>query len=216
MSTLLGFDRSLVLANGIQTARAVLPAEEELLSPAAVANLSFGQGSLLASPVHIAQMVAAVVNDGQVIRPTVLLGYADKEGNLTEEEPAAPQTAFSAQTAATIRGMMAKVVEEGTGQSALPAYGGAGGKTGTAETGWVQSDKAVVQSWFAGYYPEEEPRYVMAVIAEDTNNTGSKAARYSSRSATRSMNWSRAGPTRHDPGYSRGADWQAVGGWEKG
>ena len=91
-------------------------------------------------------------------------------------EPAAPQTAFSAQTAATIRGMMAKVVEEGTGQSALPAYGGAGGKTGTAETGWVQSDKAVVQSWFAGYYPEEEPRYVMAVIAEDTNNTGSKAA----------------------------------------
>ena len=176
MSTLLGFDRSLVLANGIQTARAVLPAEEELLSPAAVANLSFGQGSLLASPVHIAQMVAAVVNDGQVIRPTVLLGYADKEGNLTEEEPAAPQTAFSAQTAATIRGMMAKVVEEGTGQSALPAYGGAGGKTGTAETGWVQSDKAVVQSWFAGYYPEEEPRYVMAVIAEDTNNTGSKAA----------------------------------------
>lgn len=33
-----------------------------------------------------------------------------------------------------------------------------------------------MQSWFAGYYPEEEPRYVMAVIAEDTNNTGSKAA----------------------------------------
>lgn len=26
----------------------------------------------------------------------------------------------------------------------------------------MQSDKAVVQSWFAGYYPEEEPRYVMA------------------------------------------------------
>ena len=36
--------------------------------------------------------------------------------------------------------------------------------------------KSSVQSWFAGYYPEEEPRYVMAVIAEDTNNTGSKAA----------------------------------------
>ena len=72
--------------------------------------------------------------------------------------------------------MMVKVVEEGTGKSALPAYGGAGGKTGTAETGWEQKDKAVVQGWFAGYYPAEEPRYVMAVIAEDTNNTGSKAA----------------------------------------
>lgn len=176
MSTLLGYDRSLILAEGIKTARAVLPSEEELLSPAAVANLSFGQGSLLASPVHIAQMVAAVVNDGQVIRPTILLGYADKEGTITEEEPAPPQTAFSAKTAATIREMMVKVVEEGTGKSALPAYGGAGGKTGTAETGWEQKDKAVVQGWFAGYYPAEEPRYVMAVIAEDTNNTGSKAA----------------------------------------
>lgn len=176
MSTLLGFDRSLVLAQGIQTARAMLPAEEELLSPAAVANLSIGQGSLLASPVHIAQIVAAVVNDGQLIRPTVLLGYADKEGTLVEEKPAAPQTAFSPETAATIRDMMVKVVQEGTGQAALPAYGGAGGKTGTAETGWLQDGKTVVQSWFAGYYPEEEPRYIMAIIAEDTNNTGSKAA----------------------------------------
>ena len=85
MASNLGFDRSLILADGLKTARATLPTAEELLSPAAVGNLAFGQGSLLGTPVHVAQMVAAVVNGGKIIRPTILKGYCDKEGRLSEE-----------------------------------------------------------------------------------------------------------------------------------
>lgn len=80
MASNLGFDRSLILADGLKTARATLPTAEELLSPAAVGNLAFGQGSLLGTPVHVAQMVAAVVNGGKIIRPTILKGYCDREG----------------------------------------------------------------------------------------------------------------------------------------
>ncbi len=57
MAVACGFDRPIVLAEGLKTARAVLPTEEDLQSPAAVANLSFGQGGLLATPVHMAQLV---------------------------------------------------------------------------------------------------------------------------------------------------------------
>ncbi len=176
MAVALGFDRPIILAEGWKTARAVLPSETELLSPAAVANLAFGQGALMATPVHIAQLVAAVVNDGEIIRPTLLKGTVDAQGNVTEEEIAPAQTAFSSSTARTLREMMLTVVEEGTGRSARPFELGGGGKTGTAETGWEQDGKEVVQSWFGGFYPAENPEYVVVVLAEDAENTGGKSS----------------------------------------
>ena len=177
MATLLGFDRAIILAEGLKTARAVLPSLNDLQSPAALANLSFGQGALLATPVHIAQMVAAVVNDGKIQRPNILKGYVDKEGQMTETVLSPAQSAFSKQTAASLRQLMVEVVENGTGASAKPAWGGAGGKTGTAETGRKgENGKEIVQSWFAGYYPAEQPRYVISVLAEDANGTGGKSS----------------------------------------
>lgn len=178
MASNLGFDRSLILADGLKTARASLPTAEELLSPAAVGNLAFGQGSLLGTPVHVAQMVAAVVNGGKIIRPTILKGYCDKEGRLSEETIEPEQTVFSKQTAQTLKDLMIYAVKEGTGASAQPTVsaGAAGGKTGTAETGWKSENKAVVQSWFGGFYPAENPKYVIAVIAEDSDNTKGKSS----------------------------------------
>lgn len=178
MASNLGFDRSLILADGLKTARATLPTAEELLSPAAVGNLAFGQGSLLGTPVHVAQMVAAVVNGGEIIRPTILKGYCDKEGRLSEETIEPEQTVFSKQTAQTLKDLMIYAVKEGTGASAQPTVsaGAAGGKTGTAETGWKSENKAVVQSWFGGFYPAENPKYVIAVIAEDSDNTKGKSS----------------------------------------
>lgn len=178
MASNLGFDRSLILADGLKTARATLPTAEELLSPAAVGNLAFGQGSLLGTPVHVAQMVAAVVNGGKIIRPTILKGYCDREGRLSEETIEPEQTVFSKQTAQTLKDLMIYAVKEGTGTSAQPTVsaGAAGGKTGTAETGWKSENKAVVQSWFGGFYPAENPKYVIAVIAEDSDNTKGKSS----------------------------------------
>lgn len=177
MATNLSFDRPLLLAENYKTARAVLPSELELQSPAAVANLSFGQGSLLATPMHIAQMVAAVVNDGEVIQPSVVKGFVDKEGNLEASTVSPAQWAFSEQTARTLRNLMIETVENGTGSGGKPRTGGAGCKTGTAETGWENEDgSAVVQSWYAGFYPAEQPKYAIVVLAEDAEGTGSQSA----------------------------------------
>lgn len=175
MAVNLGFDRPIVLADGMKTARATMPSLESLQSPAEVANFAFGQGSLLASPVHLAQLVGTVVNGGELVRPTLFLGTVDADGTLHEEAPAAKQQAFSKSTAALLKEMMVGTVEEGTGKKAKPIEGGAGAKTGTAETGWEIDGHEVVQGWFAGYYPAEDPRYVVVVLAEDTDGSGGKS-----------------------------------------
>lgn len=178
MAVTLGFDRAVLLAEDYKTARAVLPTLEELMaSRATLANLSFGQGALLATPVHLAQLVQTVVNDGELLRPSVVKGTVDTAGVVTPTEETPPQTAFSALTAATLQQMMVAAVGEGaTGEAAAPLNGGAGGKTGTAESGWVTDSGEVVQSWFVGFYPAEQPQYVLAVLAEDSAVTGASAA----------------------------------------
>ena len=178
MAVDLGFDRAVLPAENYKTARAVLPTLEELQSSAAsLANLSFGQGSLLATPYHMIQLLSAVVNDGAMLRPSVVYETTDAEGSVKANGITPAQTTFSPTTAALLRQMMEAAVAEGaTGEGASPANGGAGGKTGTAESGWITEKGESVQSWFVGYYPAEAPRYLVVVLAEDFNNTKTSAA----------------------------------------
>lgn len=174
----LGFDRPILPAENYKTARAAIPTLEELqASPPALANLSFGQGALLATPYHIAQLVATVVNGGEVRRPSAVLGTVDAEGYLTPAPDTPPGAGFSLETAVILKKMMIAAVGEGsTGAAANPINGGAGGKSGTAESGWLTSSGKAVQSWFAGFYPAAAPRYVVVVLAEDSGATGASAA----------------------------------------
>ncbi len=176
-ASVLGFDSRIALASGYTTSAAVMPTDQALQQQTVLANLSFGQGDLLASPIHVAQMTASVVNGGSYCRPNLYYGSVDAAGNLTEEPRQAATYVCSSQTAATIRDMMVGVVEEGSGKAAKPKFLGAGGKTGTAETGWsVDGGGTMVQSWFTGFYPANNPQYVITVLAEDSGRTGEGTA----------------------------------------
>ena len=174
---LLGFDSPILLADRYSTARATIPDEQTLSQASVLANVSFGQGDLLASPVHIAQLTACVVNGGCYYRPNLYAGAVDVSGNLTPSKTDPPVRVCSASTAAIMKDMMIAVVENGTGTVAKPQVGGAGGKTGTAQTGWVGEDgETMVQNWFTGFYPADDPRYVITVLAEDSGRTGESTA----------------------------------------
>ncbi len=176
-ASLLGFDSPLLLATGLSTVRAEFPTPSELSQPTQLANVSFGQGDLMATPLHIAQMTACVVNGGVIYRPNLYAGQVDAWGKLTPHvtEPATP--ICSQKTAAALKSLMEAVVTEGSGKAAMPTVGGAGGKTGTAETGWVGQDgETMVQNWFTGFYPAQTPQYVITVLTEDSNRTGESAA----------------------------------------
>ncbi len=177
----LGFNSPITIVKEMQTKSATLPQTQTLAAPAALANLSFGQGELTATPLHIAQLVSTVVNDGKMVTPQLVKGYVDQNGEtVSANTPLTSQQVFSSSTAATIRKMMQGVMQEGgTGYAGSPIYGTAGAKTGTAETGWKRSETEeyeIVQSWFAGFYPAEKPQYTIVVLGENAYNTDAQTA----------------------------------------
>ena len=73
---------------------------------------------------------------------------------------------FSVQTAEKLQELLAGVVAEGTGRQAAPSEGTAAGKTGTAQTGQFRAGEELKNSWFAGVFPAEQPRYTIVVLQD--------------------------------------------------
>lgn len=183
-----GFGEEIKLVDGIIAPAAVLPTEQELLHGAALANFSFGQGKLLASPLHITRLTAAVANGGTLPAPYVIRGYLDEQGEFSAETAPQGERAFSEKTAHILQAMMEEVVTNGTGQQARTAVCATAGKTGTAQTGQLNGGSPVVQSWFTGYFPANAPQYVITVLGEDAENTDSKTAALFCKLAEELMN----------------------------
>lgn len=118
----------------------------------------FGYG-LSATPVQLAAAYAALANDG--LLPELSL--------LRRDQPPRTRRVFSAETARTIKAMLAQVVAPGgTGaRGKVPGFATAG-KTGTARKhiggAYVQGRYV---SMFAGFAPVEKPRLVAVVIIDD-------------------------------------------------
>jgi penicillin-binding protein 2 len=163
----MGLGEAVELAEGMLTQPGNLPAPEELANPAAYANFSFGQGSSLASPLQMAVAVAAIANSGLAVTPRLVMGVTEDGLTLTEPNPTyAASRVLSESTAAILRDLMIRVVEEGSGAPAMPRTGSAGGKTSSAQTGQLVGGKEIVHAWFAGFYPADRPRYSIAVFVE--------------------------------------------------
>ncbi len=159
----MGFNRAYSLFEGVGTSAGRLPSIRTLSTmPAALANLSFGQGELMLSPLHIAVMTASVANGGMLVTPSMVEATVKNEKKIPAPE-SPPQKVLKAEIADTLSQMMMQVVQRGTGKSAATDDGLAGGKTATAETGWIKDGKSVTQSWFAGFWRE----YTVVVLCED-------------------------------------------------
>jgi peptidoglycan glycosyltransferase len=78
---------------------------------------------------------------------------------------------MSPTTAADLNTMMVQVVQHGTGTAAAIPGVQVAGKTGTAETG-VTGEKP--HTWFVGFAPAQQPRYVVAVLVEHGGNANSE------------------------------------------
>ncbi|MEG2087764.1 MAG: penicillin-binding transpeptidase domain-containing protein, partial [Angelakisella sp.] len=174
MAEALGFGTPTVLCDGVVSAAGSLPADPGDVSSGELANLSFGQGTLTATPVQLAQMTAIIAGGGGFVTPTLYKGVTHDGRCLPVPEAVNPRQVLSPRTAATLRGMMIGVVERGSGKRARPMLGGGGGKTSSAQTGTVKNGAEVVHGWFSGFYPAEQPRYTITVLEE---GGGSGAAR---------------------------------------
>ena len=174
-----GFGQSLPLAEGLAAEAGQLPAPQELAQSGQLANFSFGQGGLLASPVQIAAMMNTIASGGVYRTPFFVCGSVDETDGTPLETLAHPQSrrVMSAENAALLRKMLQQVVEEGTAQDAAGLEEGAGGKTGTAQTGQFTPDGTERKNlWFAGFYPAQQPRYTIVVLQDGQVSTEHSSA----------------------------------------
>jgi peptidoglycan glycosyltransferase len=141
-----------------------------------LARTGIGQDKLGATPLQMAMVVSAVANDGKIMLPHMTDRVIDPDGRVqVEVEPKLYRQAMKASTAASLRSIMAQVVDEGTGANANLGTGVAvGGKTGTAELGNVSD--GLNNLWFIGFAPVQDPKVAVAVIVENSPGQGGQVA----------------------------------------
>ena len=136
------------------------------------ANMSIGQGSLLATPLQVAQAMAGIANGGILPKLQLVRQVQDTHGRVIR----APMPerrhwlGVNPQAVDVVRKGMSDVVNSGygTGRSAGLSYTTLCGKTGTAQ--WGPKSKNQRLAWFAGFLPMDNPRYAFAVLYEGRPN----------------------------------------------
>lgn len=176
MAQRFGFGSKAVLAEGATSAAGSLPALAEMTA-GELANFSFGQGKLTATPVQLAGMLSAVANGGYAVQPTLFAGISSDGRNLQPaSEKGMPMRVLSADTADELRRLLVQVVEKGTGARARNIYCGSGGKTASAQTGSYADGQEIVHAWFGGFFPAGQPKYALVVFQEGGEAGGRTAA----------------------------------------
>lgn len=136
------------------------------------ANLSIGQGTLLASPLQVAQAMAGIANGGALPKLHLVRQMQDTRGRVVQAPIPERRNWLGVDPAAVdiVRKGMSDVVNSGggTGRSAGLSYTTLCGKTGTAQ--WGPQSKNQRLAWFAGFLPEDNPRYAFAVLYEGRPN----------------------------------------------
>jgi len=137
-----------------------------------IAQSAIGQFDVRATPMQMAMVVAAIANDGVLMKPYVVDTVRDPQLRvISQTKPEKLSTAMSKDTAAALTVMMQAVVAGGTGTAAQISAISVAGKTGTAQTGLDTSP----HTWFVGFAPAENPSIAVAVLVENGGDIGSEA-----------------------------------------
>ncbi|HEY8467924.1 MAG TPA: penicillin-binding protein 2 [Solirubrobacterales bacterium] len=129
-----------------------------------IGRVAIGQERLLATPLQMAQVAAAVANDGRLMEPTFLQEARDPDGRVIEElDPDEQAEVMSEETAEAVTQMMEKVANEGTASLLSTSAGQLAGKTGTAE---IDVAQRINRPWFIGFAPADDPQIAVAAMLE--------------------------------------------------
>jgi penicillin-binding protein 2 len=157
--------------------------------PGETLSVAIGQGYVTATPLQMANMMAAVANGGKLYRPRLVNKVESVDGaTVREYGPELIRTIeLKPDTLARVHNALADVVSGagGTGGAARSQLIAVAGKTGTAQV--IEMKGAYLKSeqlsqfqrdhaWFVAYAPAQNPRIAIAVLAEHGGHGGSAAA----------------------------------------
>ncbi len=134
-----------------------------------LADSGYGQGQILVNPIHMASIYSAFVNNGNMIKPTIIY-EENKEPEYLKEN------AISEEAANTIKEDLVQVVENPNGTAHNAKIDGVtiGAKTGTAELKASKDEEGEVLGWFNAFTADEslEKQLVVVSMVEDANSVG--------------------------------------------
>jgi cell division protein FtsI/penicillin-binding protein 2 len=137
---------------------------------------SFGQ-AVAVTPLQIAVAIAAVANDGLLMKPYVVQRTVTNEREIVARTTPVRQ-AVSQETAVNLTQMLATALERANSEALLPGYRVAG-KTGTSEIPIPGGyHPTLTLTSFAGYLPADDPQVLVLVIIDrpTTSRWGSQTA----------------------------------------
>lgn len=136
--------------------------KKENMGQVELATVSFGQ-SFQITPIQLAATVSSLINGGKRVTPHLGVEVRDDDGTLYEtiQYPSGEQI-LSEETSETLRGILEKVVDGGSGKNAYIAGYHIGGKTATSETLPRSANKYI--SSFLGFAPADDPQVLGLVV----------------------------------------------------
>lgn len=150
-----------------RAAESVFP--EEMDRPQ-TAMSGIGQSSVVATPLQIAMMTAAVANDGTLMKPYLVEELRDPDLDTIEKHtPQVMSEAVSEDTAEKLQRMMEDTAEKGTGRPGRISGVTVGAKTGTAQRGVDNSIPPL--AWFISYAKQDDGSPVAVAVMIDPDDS---------------------------------------------
>lgn len=125
------------------------------------ANLSIGQGELLVTPLQVCRMLAVFANGGTLVKPYIVKEIDGRDISVYQRKATKPT--LQENTLVQIKRGLKNVVSEPTGTANVLSglSVSVAGKTGTAQVGIGQP-----HAWFAGFFPFQDPKFVLCVLLD--------------------------------------------------
>lgn len=165
----MGFSSKIKLCDNLYTEESQLPLKSQLTLAGERANFAFGQGKLLSTPIHILSAYHTLAT-GYSVKPTIIYGFTNEDALLKLVKKEDGVKIFSNSTTQKIQKMLSAVVENGNATNAKSDILSLAGKTGTAQSGVYKNQSEILRTWFAGFFPYNNPHYIVVVFNE--NGTG--------------------------------------------
>jgi len=160
----------------------------ERWSDGQTANVSIGQGYVLASPLQMAMVTAAIANRGTVFEPRLVYRMVDQSGAdardpdsdrlIVKKQPKIHadlrHEGISPEKIEAVRDGMRRVVANGTGKRAQINGIEVAGKTGTAQF-WRGNTKDN-HTWFIAFAPYDAPQLALCVMVQGAKSGGGVSA----------------------------------------
>lgn len=171
----LGLGTGQEFGRGLYSDAGVMPEAKELSGARALANFSFGQGTVTTTPLQLCGMLNAIASDGVYSTPKLIAGLVSESGELIPQQPVTDvtQQAMKPETAKKLREYMINAAKQGTGAAGAPEGVLAGIKTGTAQTGIFENGEELCNFWYCGFVESSEgKRYCVTVLKESAVKDG--------------------------------------------